>query len=300
MMALALSKELFASVVHWSGYAALVRHTVARRKVGILLYHDPSPDVLEAHFRYLSKRYTFITLTQLFDALHDRDWSRIPTRALVVTLDDGHRGNAELLPVFKRYGVVPTIYLCSQIVATLRHYWFCEVSDSDEWKRLPNAERLDVLRERTGFEILREYDPGSRQALDASELESMLDAVEFGAHTRFHPVLTTCSPDERRSEIVDCKPEIEALTSRSCRHFSYPNGDYDAEDIALAKQAGFRSARTIEWGWNTADTDPFRLRILGVPDDASVDRLAADLSGITGWLGQVARTGFAPKTLQTA
>jgi hypothetical protein len=34
-------------------------------------------------------------------------------------------------------------------------------------------------------------------------------------------------------------------------------------------------------GWNDASSDPFRLKVLGVSDQASINRLAADLSGAT-------------------
>ena len=54
------------------------------------------------------------------------NWARVPERALVVTFDDGHRGNHRLLPIFRRYGIRPTIYLCSQIVGTQRGYWVNE------------------------------------------------------------------------------------------------------------------------------------------------------------------------------
>jgi peptidoglycan/xylan/chitin deacetylase (PgdA/CDA1 family) len=117
--------------------------------------------------------------------------------------------------------------------------------------------------------------------------------VEFGGHTRFHPILTTCTPEERETEVVGCKSEIEALTSKPADHFSYPYGNYEDEDIELVKKAGFRSARTMTFGWNDSRSDPFQLKILGVSDTASVDRLAADLSGLTGWVGKVARTRFA-------
>jgi hypothetical protein len=56
---------------------------------------------------------------------------------------------------------------------------------------------------------------------------------------------------------------------------------------ALVRRAGYRSARTIDIGWNTKWTDPFRLKVLGTEDDASINRLAADLTGITGYLARV-------------
>jgi hypothetical protein len=50
------------------------------------VYHDPSPEALERQLRYLSTRYTFVTLDRLATALHAQDWSQIRPRAVVITL----------------------------------------------------------------------------------------------------------------------------------------------------------------------------------------------------------------------
>ena len=107
----------------------------------------------------------------------------------------------------------------------------------------------------------------------------MSDIADFGSHTRFHPILTACSDEEAWTETATSKKEIEALLGRPCEHFAYPNGDHTERDAANVARAGYASGRTIDVGWNDERTDPFRLRVLGIPDDASLDRLAADLAG---------------------
>ena len=123
----------------------------------------------------------------------------------------------------------------------------------------------------------------------------MLENVDFGSHSRFHPILTTCSDDECGDEIKESSREIEELTGRSCVHFAYPNGDYGEREIDMLKRAGYVSARTIDLGWNDVNTDPFKLRVLSWRDDMSVNRLAADLSGISGYLGRFRRGSIAGK-----
>lgn len=281
-VATAISSTISA-LVRWSGLAALVRHTIARNRVSILVYHDPSADVFERHLRFLTDRYNVIALADLLEALGSEKWGDLPPRPLVVTFDDGHRGNADLLSLFRRYGVRPTIYVCSQIVGTRRHYWFLESPDPEPLKALPNARRLSVLGS-TGFSVTREY--REAQALSVDEMERLIEAVDFGAHTRFHPVLTTCIDADCETEIESAKTEVEAVIGGVCVDFSYPNGDYGDRELALVRRAGYRSARTIDIGWNTKWTDPFRLKILGTEDDASINRLAADLTGIIGYLAR--------------
>jgi len=279
-------RQLAALALHWSGIPLLVRHTIARRRVTIVLYHDPAPEVLDRHLRYLAKRYSFITLDRLVEAIRDRDASHLPPRSLVVTFDDGHRGNHRLKPIFEKYGVRPTVYLVSRVVATRRRFWFRHVGEarSHELMPQPNRERLEILRERDGFTPTTEHPEEDRQALSAAELTELAAGVDFGSHTCFHPSLVTCSDEECELELRESKRDLEKLLGRECRHLAYPNGDYSEREIRLAREAGYLSARSIDVGWNGVHTDPYRLRVTGVTDDASIHLLAAQLSGITMYL----------------
>jgi peptidoglycan/xylan/chitin deacetylase (PgdA/CDA1 family) len=74
---------------------------------------------------------------------------------------------------------------------------------------------------------------------------------------------------QRRSgehEIAGSKAEVEELTGQPCRHISFPNGDYGPRELDLIRRAGYLSARTIEPGWVEPATDPYRLKIVPMPD----------------------------------
>jgi peptidoglycan/xylan/chitin deacetylase (PgdA/CDA1 family) len=277
-------RETSAHLLRASGAPWLLRRTHRRGCAAILLYHDPAPAVLDAHLAWLRTHgFVFTTLDAVVDAIARRDTSSLPEGALVVTFDDGHRGNYTLLPVLRHHGVVPTIYLCTQVVATERHFWFQHLLRAAEpYMRLRNDARLEALRRDWGFEPERVYP--QREALSAREIEEMAPFVDFEAHTRFHPVLTQCGDDEAFEEIAASKRELEERLGRACRHFSYPNGDYLEREVELTRRAGFASARTLDLGWARADTDPLRLPCFGITDDASVPMLEAQLSGIPGYL----------------
>jgi peptidoglycan/xylan/chitin deacetylase (PgdA/CDA1 family) len=276
------TEAVVCGALRWSGVAALVRRTLGRRRVSILLYHDPRPDVLARHLQFLSCRgCSFVSLDDVVRGLREGDWDRLPDNAVVITFDDGYRGNFELLELFKQYGVRPTIYLCSQIVGTRRAFWFTRADAEvvERLKRMPSTERSDALA-RVNLDPLEEQPGGGRQALSAQEVELMRDWVDFHSHTRLHPVLTMCDDEEAEEEILRSKSEITCLTRAPCRHFSYPNGDYTEREVKIVESAGYASARTIDAGWVQRRTNPLRLPILGTPDDASVNRLAADLAGL--------------------
>jgi peptidoglycan/xylan/chitin deacetylase (PgdA/CDA1 family) len=271
----------------YSGLPSLIRALLVRDRATIIFYHDPQPEVVERHLQYLAKHYRFETLDRVVDAIRRKDWTGIRRHSLVVTIDDGHRGNARLGELFARYGVRPTIYLCSQIVGTERQFWFrLPGVRAGESKPLPNAKRLAELKRRFDWDPLT-VNAGQRHALSLDELKQLQPHVDFGSHTRFHPILTTCSDAESREEIALSKQEIEAMLGSECRHFSYPNGDYTVREANFAREAGYVSARTVDLGWNGPDTDPYRLKMTGVSDDASVSVLACQVVGFPTYFGRL-------------
>jgi len=289
-------KEAVAFAIRYTGISFLIRSIYAKNKCCILLYHDPSPDVFDKHLNYLSTQYNIITLDVLVDAIRTKDWVRIPPKSIIISFDDGHKGNFALLQVFKKYNFRPTIYLTARVISTNRLFWFKVPGvRSEPLKKCTNSDRLRYLEENFGFKPTKEYPQQERQSLNIDEVKSMQDFVDFQAHTCFHPILTACSDDECKNEIFRCKSDLESLLGRDCKHFSYPCGDYTEREIELVRQAGFLSARTTDIGWNSINTDSYRLKAIEIPDDASVNMLAARLTGIPGYIIYLMRGSFSGK-----
>ena len=272
------AKNLLWFLVRFSGIPFLIRESIGRKRAAIIVYHNPTPDAFEKHIQYLAKRYNFITINALANALHTKDWSKIPPKPLIVTIDDGHKGNFALLPVFKKYNVTPTIYICSHIVNTNRHFWWKSgYSDFRELKNISNEEMLLFLWDEVDYLPEREF--RDRQAMNKKEMKAMLPFVDFQSHTKFHPILPNCNDDECWEEIKTSKSSLEMLLGRSVEHFAYPNGDYGEREIQYLKRCGYRSARTKDWGWNTIRTDPLRMKNMNLNEKASINKLSAQVSG---------------------
>ncbi|HYH37806.1 MAG TPA: polysaccharide deacetylase family protein [Azospirillum sp.] len=278
-------KEAFGALVRWSGLDAALRFLFARRRVTIVVYHDPDPDILRQHLAWYAKRYNFTTLDAVADAMDSGRWKSLPRYPLVLTLDDGHIGNAKLEPLFREYGVRPTMYLCSRIVGTARPYWWQTAAADrigpEALKVVPDAERRRRLAEAGD-------DPdvdarGPRQALSWDEVRTMAGVYDYGGHTRHHPILLQCDDQTAAEEIGLCKAEIEDALHRPCAHFAYTNGDFGEREVALIRASGYRTARSIEPGWNGPTVDPFRLKAFPVSDDVSVGWLAVQVTGIPSW-----------------
>ncbi len=233
---------------------------------------------------YLSKRYHLIGLPEFIRAHAGGLLRRLPRWTMVLTFDDGHVGNYQLLDQFRQLGVPVTIFLCSELVGTNRHFWFKHVAAGpavEAMKRLPNTERLDVLAEQ-GFSPAREYD--RPQALSHAQVAEMSPCVDFQAHTLDHPCLPTCDDGEIARQLTGCKLQLERDHQLPITTISYPNGDYDERTLLLARQAGYRYGITVKYGYNTSHTDPLRLKRMDVNDTEDVNELAVKASGLWHWL----------------
>ncbi|MCY4567317.1 MAG: polysaccharide deacetylase family protein [Candidatus Poribacteria bacterium] len=288
-------KNVVATFVSLSGIPLLIREWVCRHRIAILLYHDPKPAIFEKHIAYLARHYTVISLDTLVSALQRKDFSEIPPKSVVITIDDGHAGNIGLLPIFKKYRIRPTLYVCTQIVGTHRHFWFKidghSKAEKERLKRLPNAERLAHLKRAADFEPAKVYP--DKQALNISEMQEMAENVDFQPHTRFHPILPRCTETECRQEILESKTDLETLLGIACSHFSYPNGDYTEREIEIVKAGEFQSARTTDIGWNMVDTPLYQLKTVPITDDAGIMLFRSELTTIpqrlSRWLIAITR-----------
>lgn len=165
---------------------------------------------------YQQRGYHFVSIDQLYQ-MHRAH--RYPLRPFVcVTLDDGYLDNlTEALPVFKRFDCPFCIYMSTAFTDGRTRSWWYEDED------VPFLS-VDQLRQL------------------ASE-----PLCTIGAHTVTHPFLTRLSSEEKRSEIMNAKLQLEEILQSPVHHFAYPHGDYDDECVALVRQTGFHTA-TAAWG----------------------------------------------------
>ena len=272
-------RKIIFSPLYYTGIPFLLREVVERNKTTIVVFHAPSPDAARGHFEALRKRYNIIPLADYVRARIDGRARKLPPKSLIITMDDGHRSNAQLKSLLQEMEMPVTIFLCSGIVGTHRHFWWLHTrspSEAKACKQMTDAERLELL-------LSRDYHPEQeypdRQALSKSEIEELKPLVDFQAHSVSHPILPACADEKAEREIERCKTDLERLYGLKIEAFAFPNGDSSEHNIVMTRNAGYRCALTLDTGTNDIDADLFRLRRIPVSDDASVSELLVKASG---------------------
>jgi peptidoglycan/xylan/chitin deacetylase (PgdA/CDA1 family) len=261
------------------GYTAGLRRRY-RHAVRILMYHRfPASNHLEAQCEHLKKHYHPISLTEAAESLRS---GKSPPGAVVFTVDDGYRDFVDAYPILKAHSIPALVYVVTDLPDHNSWLWTDRLthylkrtggveSATDlkrRLKRMPDQERRAYLDSLPGFDCAP---PPEFTPLTWDDIRLLAeDGVEFGAHTRSHPILSSL-PDRHsvEDEIAGSKRRIELEIGAPIRHFCYPNGkpaDYSLEVIDVVREAGFETAATTIVGINSTGADPFRLqRIPGDP-----------------------------------
>ena len=258
----------------------LIREFIQKKRVTILLYHDISAENALLHFQYLKEKYNIIQLQTFIKAHKENKVKHLPKKSLIITIDDGHKGNYKLLPVLKNLQIPITIFLCSHIIGTNRKYWFkhdLKDFDIERLKKFTNQERIKTLL-LNGFDQENEYDLPSSLSYD--EILEMSEYVDFQSHSMFHPCLPYCADQESEIEIRSSKNRLEELFNFEINSFSYPNGDYSDREIEFLKRYGYKAGITCDLWFNNQKTDIYRLKRIDCRDEASLAELEAKISGL--------------------
>jgi peptidoglycan/xylan/chitin deacetylase (PgdA/CDA1 family) len=268
----------------------LHREILQRRRVTIVVYHAPTPEVFDTHLEILKRRYNIVALSDYVAAREKPAAGTLPPKALIVTLDDGHRSNHALKAVIEKHGVPVTIFVCSGLVGTRRRFWFLHPAIAavvQGLKTVSDAERLRILSG-TGFNETEEFN--EQQALSDAEMHDLRACVDFQSHTVLHPILPRCGTARAEAEIMGSKQDLETRLAVDIYALAYPNGSYSERDVDLAEKAGYRCALTLDSGLNSGTTPRFRLRRIAVPDEAGVHELLVKASGLWGSIGPLLRS----------
>jgi len=141
----------------------------------------------------------------------------------------------------------------------------------DQLVKVPHRVRLAFLEALPGlFDVaIPPQPPPEHAALTWDDVRQLAAAgVEFGSHTRTHPILP--SVEDRslvEEELAGSKARIEQELGRPAIHFCYPNGDHDDATVAAVARCGFQTAVTIRKGLNAPRENRYLLKRVSLDPD---------------------------------
>jgi len=280
-------QEILSLGLRATGLPWLLREVYARHKITVINYHNPAPQVFARHMGSFRRRYSFVGIDDVMKALQTRDFSFLPPKPLLVTLDDGYVGNARLLDVVKDCGIPIVIYAVAGVVDTHRAFWFDllphDTPEMRALKLMPDSKRRGLLKQEYGHTDEKEYD--SAVALSRQQLLTLVEAgAQIGSHSVFHPFLQWCVDEVGRRECLESRRILEALLGGPVRHFALPDGSADGRYRDWIVAAGYLTCRTTAPGWITPASDLLALPNLGIADNAGVHKAIVQASGLWGLL----------------
>ena len=222
-----------------------------RYEMPIIMYHRvvDSPDEVGVHGTYVTKElfkkhmqvlkdngYRTVTFKELAeDHLLTKRFDK-GNKFVVLTFDDGYEDNYRVMfPILKEFGAKAVIFLLSE-------------SKYNEW------------------DVNNPHNPEKRFDLMSEEQVKEMAAygVEFGAHTKTHPYLSSLPIEEAREQIVQCKQKLEQTYGQPFITFAYPYGDLNDEVKSEVRKAGFTFAVSTDSGEINVDSDLFQIRRIGI------------------------------------
>jgi peptidoglycan/xylan/chitin deacetylase (PgdA/CDA1 family) len=250
-----------------------------------------TPDSFERQLDWIAEFFSVLPLHEIVERLGSG--RPLPKGACAITFDDGWRDNAvHAAPALARRGWPATLYVVTDRVATEGAFWTDEVArrlgalgdderrararelggpeDGDPvdgalgyLKTLPERERegrLEGLRAVTPAPPVRE-----RELLDWAEVDRLSgEGFDIESHTASHAILTSISPDRAAEELRRSRAHLVERGHGRHGLLAYPCGAYDHTVAGLAREAGYRSAVTVEAGLAGPGDDPLSLPRLGI------------------------------------
>ena len=279
-----------------------------------------TPEMFDRQLAYLKKSFNVVTASDV--AACAAGTCTLPPRSALVTFDDGYADNYTVAyPMLKKHGLGALIFITTDFVGKSKpSFWDVaayafthtqktsavlpltgETHWSDDAEKQAEMTRWIETLKTVPEEDKQRYAGQLPAALGVDMEESNFsrvfmtwdqaremaaNGIEFGSHTLTHPIMTRIPVEQAKHELVESKRLIEQELGKPVDTFAYPNGgraDFNAEIIAVAREAGYKLAFTLLPGSNffrQLRADPYTIRRVFLSHGDSFPRFVAKVNGI--------------------
>lgn len=254
-----LSRKWFRLINQYSYWRGIRRSKPAGspalvQGVPVLMYHGFAKPA-EAASRFIMpvpqfarqmswlKRLGYYALTVEEFLRHQTEGTDLPSRSVVITIDDGYAEMySSVYPILKRHGFPATVFIVTD-----------KVGHQNDWATIPELRGRPLLS----------WEP---------ICEMSQNGMQFGAHSRTHPNLVELSREQMREEIAGSKADLENFLSQPIIAFAYPFGEFNDPVQSLTQESGFQIGFSASSGLNINATPPFALHRIEIQGTFSLYR----------------------------
>ena len=270
-----------------------------------------------AHFarqmQYLARHYRVLSAQEVVGKLNAGQ--EIPSRAVLITFDDGYRDFAEQAwPIMRRLNLPVTVFIATaypddpsrifwwdRLYQGLRHARRTSISingvgelpltDQGEWIIAFKQVRKHLLSQNDQVtdlvdQLVATLCVTARRGdalLNWDEIRQLAaEGVTFAAHTRTHPFLSRLTPSQVHEEVSGALADLALELAPPLPILCYPDGHPDtfSDDVMdVLRQLGIVAAFTMIRGINQiGKVSPLALRRLGVSLSGSMSTFRFSLT----------------------
>jgi peptidoglycan/xylan/chitin deacetylase (PgdA/CDA1 family) len=187
------------------------------------------------------------TFREHMDYLSDRGFRAVGPDALLSALTEGKPPDFPELPVMITFDDADARGLAPALAALAERSWpAVGYFVAGQTESLPPPDQVCDLQ-RAGFAV--------------------------GSHCLTHRRLTKLSDEALGNELVEGRKRLEVRMGAPVVHLAYPFGAFGRREMAAAREAGYRTAMTVQRGNRHCRRDLFRLRRLPIRPDTTPRRL---------------------------
>ena len=232
----------------------------------ILMYHrighrpgdgnTVSPERFELQLQYLEDHgFTFLGLAEWYNLVHLGQ--TVPSKAVILTFDDGYRDNWELAaPLLARYGAKATVFMVA-----------AGIGQKNSWESVDSRRDAELM----SGEDLRDW---------------IRQGFEVGSHGMSHVRVTGLSAEKLRYELAESKKILEDVIGTEVPFFCYPHGNFDEPAKSAIQEAGYLGAVAIVEGTCWDQIDWYALPRLRVSDRDEPGIFRWKVSSLHSWMGR--------------
>jgi peptidoglycan/xylan/chitin deacetylase (PgdA/CDA1 family) len=197
------------------------------------------PEAFAAQMAYLHQHgYVTVSLYDLIDAI--TLGRPLPTRAVVLTFDDGYRTLMDnVVPLLRPYGYTGTVFVITQFM-----------------------------------------DDGLPQYLTWPQAESLYaQGWKIEPHTKTHENLAGRGRDFQLYQMLGSVQTVAAHIGTTPRFIAYPSGKYDGLTLELTREMNLWGAVTVDFGRVHGYADRYKLTRVRIDGNGSLQNFINGLEG---------------------